>query len=62
MYKYQRKTRDTWQLWVNYGQGWEHECTEFTLRDALARKDEYRANCPQYPVKVRCKRERLEGV
>ena len=25
---YQRKTRDEWQMWSNYGYGWEHELSE----------------------------------
>lgn len=25
---YQRTTVDSWEIHVNYGQGWEHECTE----------------------------------
>jgi hypothetical protein len=48
----QRKTRDEWRLWVNYGQGWEHEVSEDTFREARERRKEYRENCPQYPVKV----------
>jgi len=34
---YERKTVDEWWLYVNYGQGWEHETTETT-------KDDYKAN------------------
>lgn len=30
---YQRKTRDTWELWIDYGQGWEHETTELSWRE-----------------------------
>ena len=26
---YQRKTRDVYRLFVDYGQGWEHELDEF---------------------------------
>lgn len=29
---YQRKTRDVWRFYVDYGQGWEHELDEFSLR------------------------------
>ncbi len=40
-----------YRLFVNYGQGWEHETTESTLADIRQRESEYRANVPQYPVK-----------
>jgi hypothetical protein len=56
----ERKTRDTWQLHVNYGQGWEHEVTEFTYREAREQRKCYRENVPQYPVKLVFKRERIE--
>lgn len=52
-----RTTRDTWQIHVHYGEGWEHECTEFTRQDAREQRDTYRANCPEYPVKIVKKRE-----
>ena len=58
---YRRKTRDTWQLHVNYGLGWEHEITEDTYREAREARREYRENCPQYPVKLVRKRERIEA-
>lgn len=54
----QRKTRDTWQIHVNYGQGWEHECTEFSRADAIAQRKTYRENC-SYPVRIVAKRERI---
>ena len=42
---YQRKTRDVWRFYVNYGQGWEHELDEFSLREVRQRQKEYRENC-----------------
>ena len=57
---YTRKTVDTFQLHVNYGQGWEHEITEFSRREIRQRVKEYRENCPQYPVKVISRREKIE--
>lgn len=54
---YQRKTEDSYQILVNYGQGWEHECTERTRKEAREQKQTYQANCPEYPVKIRYKRE-----
>jgi hypothetical protein len=58
---YKRKTRDTWELHVNYGfgHGWEHELTEYARSEAKQRLKEYRENCPQYPAKVIKKRERI---
>jgi hypothetical protein len=50
-----RKTRDEYQLLVNYGQGWEHEVTEDTWKDARAQAKTYRANCA-FPVKIRAVR------
>lgn len=58
---YIRKTRDTWELHVNYGQGWEHEVTEFSFRAARDQRRAYRENCPEYPVKLVKRRERIEG-
>lgn len=57
---YQRKTRDVWRFYVNYGQGWEHELDEFSLRKVRQRQKEYRENCPQYPTRVVRGRERIE--
>jgi len=53
----QRKTIDTWQILVDYGSGWEHECTEFSMISAKQRRRDYVENCPQYPVKIKLKRE-----
>lgn len=49
---YQRKTIDCFEFHVNYGQGWEHETTEFHPEDIRDKQKEYRENCPQYPTKV----------
>ena len=58
---YQRKTRDEWQILVNYGygDGWEHEVSEDSYREARDQVRTYRENCP-YPVKMRCKRVPIE--
>lgn len=53
---YTRKTVDTYQLWVNYGQGWEHEITEMSYREKIEQAKCYRENCP-YPTKWIVKRE-----
>lgn len=53
-----RKTRDVWYLLVNYGSGWEHECTELSWSDAKAQAKCYRENT-SYPVKLEKHRERI---
>jgi hypothetical protein len=59
---YVRKTVDTWQMWVNYGQGFEHELTESTYKEIRERRKEYRENCPEYPTKIKFRREKKENI
>lgn len=47
-----RKTIDSFELHVNYGQGWEHETTNWTVWHAIEERNLYRQNCPQYPTKI----------
>jgi hypothetical protein len=56
---YTRKTRDVYHFLVNYGQGWEHETTEDSLREAREQRQCYRENCPEYPTRIVRKRERI---
>jgi hypothetical protein len=56
----QRKTRDEWQLWSNYGFGWEHELSEDTAKEMRQRLQEYRINCPQYQFKAVKKRVKID--
>jgi len=58
----ERKTIDVYEMHVNYGQGWEHETTEFTLKDARAQRKTYRENCPEYPTKLVRRRVRKANV
>ena len=55
---YIRKTEDWWYIQVNYGygDGWEDEVGEKTLREAKRRKREYLENC-DFPVRIKLKRE-----
>lgn len=55
-----RKTRDEYQVQVNYGygHGWEHEISEDTLAAARERRKEYQANT-NYPVRIQKKRVKL---
>jgi hypothetical protein len=57
--KYTRKTRDEWQLWADYGQGWEHEISEDSWKEMRERLKEYRINAPQYAYKARKVRVKL---
>ena len=58
---YQRKTRDVWRLYVDYGCGYERALDEFSHSEMRLRIKEYRENCPQYPAKVVKCRERIES-
>lgn len=51
--RYIRKTKDEYQLLVNYGQGYEHELNEDSRKELMQRVKEYRENCPQYPLKTK---------
>lgn len=55
---YTRKTRDCWKFFVNYGQGWEHEITEYTRAEMRVNKKAYALNC-NYPVRISFGRERI---
>jgi hypothetical protein len=55
-----RKTVDCWRFYVNYGQGWEHEITEYTRETMRENRRLYRENC-RYPLKVVFGRERIES-
>ncbi len=60
---YKRKTQDEFQIHVNYGygDGWEHEISEFSFSEARKRRQEYRENAPEYPVRIVKRRVALEG-
>ena len=60
---YQRKTRDVWnvQQWTGTDYGWEDVCAEDTYREACERRREYRENQPEYPVRIKLQRERIEA-
>ena len=55
---YQRKTRDCWRFYCNYGQGWEHEITEYTREEMKENRKAYRENSP-YPLKIVKGREKI---
>lgn len=41
---YKRKTVDRWDIMGNYGDGWDCECSEYSLHKARETLQEYRAN------------------
>lgn len=57
MSNYERKTIDTWQIWTNYGYGWEHETTEISRKECKENVKAYYANCPGIQIKIKRKRE-----
>lgn len=59
---YQRKTQDVWhvQQWTGPQYGWETVICEERLLDARERRKEYRENQPEYPVRIKLRRERIE--
>ena len=59
MSKYIRTTQDVWELYVNYGQGWEYELGEYSRKEIRDRVKEYRQNLPRYATKVVKKREKI---
>ncbi len=59
MSTYKRKTRDEWQMWSNYGYGWEHELSEDSWREMREQLKCYRANCPNASFKAKKVRVRL---
>lgn len=44
-------TSKDYQLFVNYGHGWELETTEESWEALKEQEKCYRTNCPQYPTK-----------
>ena len=49
---YQRKTTDEYQIWQFCSGQWCEVCAESTWKEARARLKEYRANQPEYAVKI----------
>jgi hypothetical protein len=62
MAAYQRKTRDIWNVEQYTGPeyGWEAVCSEDTFKEARERRKEYRENQPEYPVRIKLLRERIQ--
>lgn len=56
---YIRKTKDTYVLLANYGQGWEEETSENSWREIKERLKEYRENAGQYSYSWKKVREKI---
>ena len=56
---YKRKTIDRWDIMTNYGDGWECENSEYTLKDAKRSLREYRENV-RGAVRLEKHHERIE--
>jgi hypothetical protein len=54
----QRTTIDVFKVFVDYGQGKEYTCAEFTPSAARRTVNEYRENSPAYPVEMKRTRDR----
>jgi hypothetical protein len=59
MTAYIRKTRDVWEIQQYTGPqyGWECVTNEATYKEARVQAKCYRDNQPEYPVRIRKKRE-----
>ena len=59
---YTRKTRDYWsiQQYTGTEYGWEEVSAAENFKDARQTVREYRENQPEYAVRIRLKRERIE--
>lgn len=53
---YKRKTQDEFQIWGNYGQGFEELTAESSHIEARNRIKEYRQNQPEGAYKIVIKR------
>ncbi len=58
---YERKTVDTWEIWSNYGYGWDFECGAEDRKDAWRLLREYNENMPQFPHRIKKRRVKKEA-
>jgi hypothetical protein len=58
---YKRKTVDAWEMFGNYGQGWEMLCSGYTREELKQNRKDYNENEPGTPRKTVWKRERIVG-
>ena len=58
---YKRKTKDIYEIWTNYGYGWECETRATTYAEAKQDYKAYRENT-NAQIKIKKRRERLEDT
>jgi hypothetical protein len=56
---YVRKTRDEYEIEQKTCQGWEVVCSEDDPAEARQRRKEYRENQPEYPVRIKKRRVKI---
>lgn len=56
---YQRKTKEEYRIYSNYGYGWEEVTASETRQEARALLKDYRDNEPQYPHMLKMVRVKL---
>ena len=60
---YIRKTRDEWEIWGDYGQGWEYCTGADNYKEARTLLFQYREEMPKYPHNLVKRRVKLaEGA
>jgi hypothetical protein len=58
---YKRKTTDEFQIWTNYGYGWEHESTCSTRQEAKQERQAYLDNAHTLiGIEIKKKRVKIE--
>lgn len=62
MSKYIRKTQDEFQIWQHTSEGWEEVCAESSWKGAKACKKEYLENQPEYSIKIKKVRVKIEEI
>lgn len=56
-----RKTVTCWRFYCHYGQGWEHEITEYTRAEMRENAKAYRENST-YPLRIKRGREKIADM
>ena len=54
------RTIKTWEIQIDYGQGFERVHTEHSRKEASARLSDYRDNEPGYPIRLKQVMEKVD--
>ena len=57
---YIRKTIDEWHIYTNYGNGWEHELTEMSRKEAMEQMKVYWKNAGHVLIGMKCHKRRVK--